>query len=87
MFPDKIFFILGDTPYGDCCVDEVNGEHLNADLIIHFGHFCASENKRINTIFFLDEIENFRLDISILNDFKQEETLFIGDSELNPFLD
>jgi len=42
---------LGDTPYGDCCVDEVNGEHLNADLIVHFGHFCASENKRIKTIF------------------------------------
>lgn len=35
-------FILGDTSYGSCCVDEVAAAHGNADLIIHYGHACLS---------------------------------------------
>jgi diphthamide biosynthesis protein 2 len=30
-------FILGDTTYSPCCVDEVAALHLNADFIIHYG--------------------------------------------------
>ena len=50
-------FVLGDTSYGECCVDEVNAEHLNADLIVHFGQTCASHNSRISTIFVLENDE------------------------------
>ena len=28
--------ILGDTSYGECCVDEVAAAHLGADSVIHF---------------------------------------------------
>lgn len=35
-------FILADTSYGNCCVDEVAAAHVNADLVIHFGHACLS---------------------------------------------
>ncbi|EGC32302.1 hypothetical protein DICPUDRAFT_155754 [Dictyostelium purpureum] len=35
-------FILGDTSYGSCCVDEVTSSHLKADFIIHYGHSCLS---------------------------------------------
>ena len=35
-------FILADTSYGSCCVDEVAAEHVGADLIIHYGRSCLS---------------------------------------------
>lgn len=35
-------FILADTSYGSCCVDEVAAEHVNADLIVHYGRSCLS---------------------------------------------
>lgn len=38
----KLLFILGDTSYGSCCVDEVAAQHLAADLVIHFGPACRS---------------------------------------------
>ncbi|XP_075229884.1 2-(3-amino-3-carboxypropyl)histidine synthase subunit 2-like isoform X6 [Lycorma delicatula] len=40
-------YILGDTSYGSCCVDEVAAEHINADGIIHFGHTCLSPTVRL----------------------------------------
>ncbi|XP_074642007.1 2-(3-amino-3-carboxypropyl)histidine synthase subunit 2-like [Tubulanus polymorphus] len=40
------FFILGDTSYGSCCVDEVAAQHYTADSIIHYGHSCLSPTSR-----------------------------------------
>ncbi|CDW79232.1 diphthamide biosynthesis protein 2-like [Stylonychia lemnae] len=41
--PERYFYVLGDTSYGECCVDDVNASHLNNnDLIIHFGKCCLS---------------------------------------------
>jgi diphthamide biosynthesis protein 2 len=36
------FFILADTSYGSCCVDEVAAQHIDAQVIIHYGHSCLS---------------------------------------------
>ncbi|KAJ3112864.1 hypothetical protein HDU96_004093 [Phlyctochytrium bullatum] len=44
------FFILGDTTYGSCCVDEIAADHISADLIVHYGHSCLSRNERISTL-------------------------------------
>jgi diphthamide biosynthesis enzyme Dph1/Dph2-like protein len=34
---------LGYRSFGECCVDDVNASHLNAnDLIVHFGPCCLS---------------------------------------------
>ena len=33
-------FVLGDTSYGSCCVDEVAAQHLVADCIVHYGRSC-----------------------------------------------
>lgn len=33
-------FVLGDTSYGSCCVDEVAAQHLRADCIVHYGRSC-----------------------------------------------
>ncbi|KAI8637193.1 diphthamide biosynthesis protein 2 [Parasitella parasitica] len=39
-------FVLADTSYGSCCVDEVAAEHVNADLIVHYGRSCLSPTSR-----------------------------------------
>ncbi|GLE08037.1 hypothetical protein PINS_up018933 [Pythium insidiosum] len=33
-------FVLGDTSYGSCCVDEVAAQHLPTDCIVHYGRTC-----------------------------------------------
>ncbi|XP_066537802.1 2-(3-amino-3-carboxypropyl)histidine synthase subunit 2 [Hoplias malabaricus] len=40
-------YILGDTSYGSCCVDEVAAEHVGADCIIHYGRSCLSPSRRL----------------------------------------
>lgn len=35
-------FVLADTAYGSCCVDEVGASHASADCVIHYGHTCFS---------------------------------------------
>lgn len=39
--PPKLF-ILADTSYGSCCVDEVAASHVDADVVVHYGHTCMS---------------------------------------------
>ncbi|XP_069837362.1 2-(3-amino-3-carboxypropyl)histidine synthase subunit 2 [Dendropsophus ebraccatus] len=40
-------YILGDTSYGSCCVDEVAAEHVGADALIHYGRACLSPCRRL----------------------------------------
>ncbi|XP_034254373.1 2-(3-amino-3-carboxypropyl)histidine synthase subunit 2 isoform X2 [Thrips palmi] len=44
-------YILGDTSYGSCCVDEVSAEHVQCDGIIHFGHACLSPTRRLPVLY------------------------------------
>ncbi|XP_034021332.1 2-(3-amino-3-carboxypropyl)histidine synthase subunit 2 [Thalassophryne amazonica] len=44
-------FILGDTSYGSCCVDEVAAEHVGADCIVHYGNACLSPSKRLPVMY------------------------------------
>ena len=44
---DVRLFILGDTSYGACCVDEVAAEHADADVVVHYGRSCLSPTSRI----------------------------------------
>lgn len=39
---DVKLFIMADTTYGSCCIDEVGAQHVNADCVIHYGHTCLS---------------------------------------------
>ncbi|GBM81031.1 2-(3-amino-3-carboxypropyl)histidine synthase subunit 2 [Araneus ventricosus] len=48
---EKQVFVLGDTSYGSCCVDEISVEHVSADAIIHFGHSCLSPTKRLPVLY------------------------------------
>ncbi|KAI9331137.1 diphthamide biosynthesis protein 2 [Pilaira anomala] len=47
----KDIFILADTSYGSCCVDEVAAEHVNADLIVHYGRSCLSPTSRLPVLY------------------------------------
>uniref|UniRef100_A0A8C4R4X1 2-(3-amino-3-carboxypropyl)histidine synthase subunit 2 n=1 Tax=Eptatretus burgeri TaxID=7764 RepID=A0A8C4R4X1_EPTBU len=44
-------FILADTSYGSCCVDEVSAEHANADGLVHYGHACLSPTRRLPVLY------------------------------------
>ncbi|KZZ92782.1 diphthamide biosynthesis protein [Ascosphaera apis ARSEF 7405] len=44
-------FILGDTSYGECCVDEIAAEHVHADVVVHYGRACLSPTQRLPVIY------------------------------------
>ena len=44
-------FILADTSYGACCVDEVAAEHADADVVVHYGRACLSPTSRLPVIY------------------------------------
>ncbi|RKP38786.1 diphthamide biosynthesis protein 2-like protein [Dimargaris cristalligena] len=48
---DAEIFILADTSYGSCCIDEIAAEHVGADLIVHYGHSCLSAPSRIPVLY------------------------------------
>ena len=48
--PEKIY-ILADTSYGACCIDEVAAEHVDADVVVHYGRACLSPTARLPVIY------------------------------------
>jgi len=50
-------FILGDTSYGECCVDEVAASHLFADGVVHFGHTCLTPTENLPVLYIFTKRE------------------------------
>ena len=48
---DERLCILGDTSYGACCVDEVAAEHVDAQVVVHYGRTCLSPTARLPVIY------------------------------------
>ena len=48
---EEKLFILADTSYGACCVDEVAAEHVDADVVVHYGRSCLSPTSRLPVIY------------------------------------
>ncbi|KAL6452067.1 hypothetical protein SBY92_003376 [Candida maltosa Xu316] len=46
-------WILADTSYSACCVDEVAAEHVKSDLVVHFGDACLNEIDKLDAVFVL----------------------------------
>ncbi|KAG8363770.1 hypothetical protein BUALT_Bualt19G0056900 [Buddleja alternifolia] len=44
-------YVMADTTYGSCCVDEVGAAHVNAECVIHYGHTCLSPTSRLPALF------------------------------------
>lgn len=43
--------ILADTSYGSCCVDEIAAEHVDAQVVVHYGRTCLSPTARLPAIY------------------------------------
>ncbi|CUS20216.1 LAQU0S01e01618g1_1 [Lachancea quebecensis] len=48
---ERRVWILADTAYSSCCVDEVASEHVNGDLVIHFGDACLNAVQRLPALY------------------------------------
>jgi diphthamide biosynthesis protein 2 len=44
-------YVLADTSYGSCCVDEVAAQHVDADAVVHYGRACMSKTYRLPVIY------------------------------------
>ena len=44
-------YILADTSYGACCVDEIAAEHVEAEVVVHYGRSCLSPTARLPVIY------------------------------------
>lgn len=44
-------FILADTSYSACCIDEIAAEHCGADVLVHYGRSCLSPTTRLPVIY------------------------------------
>ncbi|KAI0473402.1 putative diphthamide synthesis protein-domain-containing protein [Xylariaceae sp. FL0804] len=43
-------YILADTSYSACCVDEIAAEHAGADAVVHYGRACLSPTSRLPVV-------------------------------------
>ena len=50
-------YLLADTTYSSCAVDEVAAEHMDADCIIHYGHAALGPVRHTPTFFVLPRTE------------------------------
>ncbi len=67
--PAVRLYILADTSYGACCVDEIAAEHINADAVVHYGRACLSPTARIPVIHVFT-VQQLQDQSSLLQDFE-----------------
>lgn len=48
---DVRLYVMADTTYGSCCVDEVGAAHINAHCVIHYGHTCLSPTSTLPALY------------------------------------
>ncbi|XBW36871.1 hypothetical protein QEN19_002450 [Hanseniaspora menglaensis] len=81
------YFILADTSYSFCCVDEVAAEHVSGDIVIHFGESCFTQINKLPVFYSLgnpylnvdDLIETFVQQFPS----KNEKIILMSDSTFN----
>ena len=52
-----LVFCLGDTTVGSCCPDEVAALHLQADVLVHYGHACLNPTGTLPVIYSFGMLE------------------------------
>ncbi|XP_017083387.2 2-(3-amino-3-carboxypropyl)histidine synthase subunit 2 [Drosophila eugracilis] len=77
-------FILADTTYGSCCVDEIAAAHVDADSLIHFGNACRSKASRLPVLYLYPELV---LDVGLLLSKLQSLRAECKDRQLCVYLD
>lgn len=51
VLPGAEVCILGDTSYGECCVDEVAAAHVDAEVVVHYGNACLSPTRGMRVLY------------------------------------
>ncbi|XP_054743229.1 2-(3-amino-3-carboxypropyl)histidine synthase subunit 2 [Anastrepha obliqua] len=78
---DIKFFVLADTSYGSCCVDEIAAGHVEADSLIHFGNACRSRVSRLPVLYMYPQypfdMKNFMDNLSVITDSVKGKVVFI----------
>lgn len=67
--PAVRLYILADTSYGACCVDEVAAEHVSADAVVHYGRACLSPTVKVPVIHIFT-IQQLQDQSSLIQDFE-----------------
>ena len=67
--PAVRLYILADTSYGACCVDEVAAEHISADAVVHYGRACLSPTVKLPVIHIFT-IQRLQDHSSLIQDFE-----------------
>jgi len=83
-------YILADTSYGACCVDEVAAEHADADVVVHYGRSCLSPTARLPVIYVFTKppldirllVESF---ITLYKD-KEQKIILMADIPYNSYI-
>ena len=72
-------FIIADSPYHTCCVDEIQTEKLKCDSIIHFGNSCFSRETSFPTLFIFNELQldHIPLATAVQNTFDNKDTAIL----------
>lgn len=84
---DRQYFILADTSYSFCCVDEVAAEHVRGDMVIHFGESCFTQINKLPIMYSLGNpymnMEN--IVNKFLNEFQDKDQIYVlmSDSTVN----
>ncbi|KAI1819143.1 putative diphthamide synthesis protein-domain-containing protein [Xylaria intraflava] len=68
-------YILADTSYSSCCVDEIAAEHADADAVVHYGRACLSPTARLPVlhIFTRQELDHDAVVEAFVKDFASTE--------------
>jgi diphthamide biosynthesis protein 2 len=45
------FFVMADTTYGSCCIDEVGALHIDSECVVHYGQTCLSPTSVLPAFF------------------------------------
>eukprot|EP01062_Namystynia_karyoxenos_P050214 TRINITY_DN3894_c1_g3_i2.p1 TRINITY_DN3894_c1_g3~~TRINITY_DN3894_c1_g3_i2.p1 ORF type:complete len:857 (+),score=218.67 TRINITY_DN3894_c1_g3_i2:61-2571(+) len=45
--PPVQLFVMADTLFAPCCVDEITAQHVAADMVVKYGHSCLTRTARV----------------------------------------
>ncbi|RYC59412.1 hypothetical protein CHU98_g6787 [Xylaria longipes] len=75
----KRLYILADTSYSACCVDEIAAEHADADAVVHYGRACLSPTARLPVlhVFTSQKLDHDAVAEMFAREFGEKETKVI----------
>ncbi|KAJ2995645.1 hypothetical protein NUW58_g1215 [Xylaria curta] len=72
-------YILADTSYSACCVDEIAAEHAASDAVVHYGRACLSPTARLPVlhVFTRQELDHDGVAEAFAREFSDKEAKVI----------